>query len=66
MLKNLKSDAEGNVSMEAWNKFMKDISKTRSESVLEGFLSFCEGIIESKITLSESHTHCLISQEYFK
>ena len=53
MLKKLKADESGSVSLAEWNKFMTGIKKARSETVLEGFLSFCEGIVESKMEFSE-------------
>merc|ERR1712153_96497 len=48
MLKKLKPNADGEITIAEWNKFIKGIKKERGESVLEGFLTFCEEIISKK------------------
>jgi len=48
MLNKLKPNADGKITIAEWNKFIKGIKKERGESVLEGFLTFCEEIISKK------------------
>lgn len=47
MLKKLKADTDGKVGRVQWDKFIKKMRKERGDSVLEGFLSFCEEKVEN-------------------
>ena len=53
MLKRLKADSDGNISFKEWFEFVKSVRSERGDAVLEGFLTYCEGIIDSKCGASE-------------